>query len=79
MSIWNCKSYGKDKIIVKNILPIKYGYVIYDKYRIPALNDIHSFLQKHNIYSIGRYGAWKYSYMEESILDSKKTAEQILE
>jgi hypothetical protein len=36
-------------------------------------------LKKNNIYSIGRYGGWKYSFMEEAILDGKKVAEEILD
>lgn len=30
------------------------------------------------IHSIGRYGAWKYSFMEEAILDGKAIAEAIM-
>jgi hypothetical protein len=28
--------------------------------------------------SIGRYGGWKYSFMEETILDGKRCAERLL-
>jgi UDP-galactopyranose mutase len=66
-----------DKILAINLLPIPYAYVIYDYDRNGALSTINNFLQKNNIFSLGRYGAWKYSFMEESILEGKKVAEQI--
>jgi protoporphyrinogen oxidase len=54
-----------------------YAYVIFDKKHPSAVETIKAFLQKNNIHSIGRYGAWEYSFMEKSILDGKKTAEMI--
>jgi len=66
-----------DNIPIIKLLPIKYAYVIYDKNRTSALKVIEKYLSENGAYSIGRYGAWKYSYMEESILDGKKTAESL--
>ncbi|MFH1379846.1 MAG: FAD-dependent oxidoreductase [bacterium] len=68
----------EDQIIKINVVPLPYAYVIYDFNRTPAVDLIQSFLSKHGIISTGRYGGWKYSYMEEAILDGKKAAEQIL-
>jgi protoporphyrinogen oxidase len=65
---------GKSAVTTVNISPIPYAYVIYDKYRPSAVSLIHKFLRSNGIYSIGRYGAWKYSFIEESILDAQKTA-----
>lgn len=67
-----------DRFRVVQFIPVKYAYVIYDKERNDALKTIFQFLAANNIHSIGRYGAWKYSFMEEAILDGKKTAEKIL-
>jgi len=64
-----------DKLPVVQFLPIRYAYVIYDENRTAALKTIFAFLAKNKIQSIGRYGAWKYSFMEEAILDGKKAAE----
>ncbi len=66
-----------DKLPVVQFLPIRYAYVIYNAERPRALKTIFSFLKKQGIQSIGRYGAWKYSFMEEAILDGKKAAEAI--
>ncbi len=67
-----------DRFPVVQFIPVKYAYVIYDRHRREALKTIFSFLSQHGIQSIGRYGAWKYSFMEEAILDGKKAAEQII-
>jgi len=67
-----------DKLPVVQFLPIPYAYALYDKNRKKALTRIFSFLSKNGIQSIGRYGAWKYSFMEEAILDGKKAAETLL-
>ena len=67
-----------DKIIITNFIPIRYAYVLYTPNRSKILSTIFSFLKENNISSIGRYGGWKYSFMEEAILDGKKTAESIL-
>lgn len=67
----------RSDIKVVNWLDIPYAYVIYDKYRNEALNTIQKFLAKNKIYSIGRYGAWKYSFIEESILDAKNLVDKI--
>lgn len=68
---------ASDKIAVLHFLPIRYAYVLYDQNRSSALKTIFKFLHENKIHSIGRYGAWKYSFMEEAILDGKKTAEAI--
>lgn len=67
-----------DKILKIQVIPMPYAYVVYDFNRTPAVELIQKFLHKHGIISTGRYGGWKYSYMEEAILDGKKAAEQIL-
>jgi UDP-galactopyranose mutase len=69
---------NSDEIAARLYLPIPYAYVVYDHNRSAALKTIQAFLSKNSIYSIGRYGGWKYSFMEESILDGKQLAESLL-
>jgi len=65
-------------ILDKNIIDIKYAYVIYNYWRERNIDKILSILSyNHKIYSIGRYGAWKYSSMQDCVLDGKKIAEFI--
>ena len=34
-------------------------------------------LEEQNIYSVGRYGEWKYSSMQEAVLDGKRVVEKV--
>jgi UDP-galactopyranose mutase len=60
------------------VLNISHAYVIYDAWRDKNLNKIHQRLQEHSIHSVGRYGEWKYSSMQEAVLDGKATAQTLL-
>ena len=66
-----------DTLSAKVWMPVKVGYVVYDFHRTPAVNAIFSHLNRHGVESIGRYGGWKYSFMEETILDGKRCAERL--
>ena len=68
---------SSDKLLTKLWLPIPCGYVVYDRDRTPAVNTILPHLAKLGVDSIGRYGGWKYSFMEETILDGKRCAERL--
>ena len=67
----------KDKILTAKILNIKNAYVIYDRQHAVSKKVIHNFLESNKIYSIGRYGSWKYSTMEDSLLEGKKIANNL--
>lgn len=54
------------------------GYVIYDNQRSVALKKIFPYLRDHDISSIGRYGNWEYSNMEDAIIHGKNVAEQLI-
>ena len=59
-------------------LHLKHAYVIYNHWRANYLQKIHNALNKYSIYSVGRYGEWKYSSMQDAILDGKQVATNIL-
>jgi protoporphyrinogen oxidase len=59
-------------------LKIPCAYVVYNKERLAALPVISDWLKAKKIQSIGRYGAWKYSFMEESVKEGLEAAEKIL-
>jgi len=61
-------------IAVCDIVDIKYGYSIYDHNFNTAVSKILGFLNRQDIYSIGRYGRWKNMAMEDALLDGKNTA-----
>ncbi|MDX6770699.1 MAG: FAD-dependent oxidoreductase [Elusimicrobiota bacterium] len=66
-----------DTLSAKVWMPVKVGYVVYDFDRTPAVTTIFKHLATRGVDSIGRYGGWKYSFMEETILDGKRCAERL--
>lgn len=68
----------KDEIITKMWTKIDCAYVIYNKEREKSLKKIFDFLKTKNVISTGRYGEWKYSFMEENIKDGFKVADKII-
>lgn len=67
-----------DEIVTTKILNVPCAYVIYDHNREEILADILKYLEGLNIASIGRYGNWEYSAMEDAILHGIKSAEKVL-
>ena len=61
------------------IITIPHAYVIYNHWRDKNINKILAALADYNIYSVGRYGAWKYASMQEALLDGKAIAQQLLQ
>lgn len=67
-------------IITEKILDISHGYVIYNSWRAANLATLLTRLeQEYQIRSIGRYGAWKYSSMQEALQDGAYIAEALRE
>jgi protoporphyrinogen oxidase len=60
-----------DRIITEQAHDIKYGYPLYDNRRQAALSGIQDYLDIFDVYSIGRFGAWRYMSMEECILQGR--------
>jgi protoporphyrinogen oxidase len=67
----------EDKILAQDTNDIQYGYVIYDKERKDALRRVTQFLEKNNIFCLGRYGSWSYMSMEDCLLGGKKMADML--
>jgi protoporphyrinogen oxidase len=66
------------EIATEKIITIPHAYVIFDHWRDKNLPLIHQKLEEHDIHSIGRYGGWKYSSMQEGLLEGKQMAEKLL-
>lgn len=65
------------EIVAEKVIDIPIAYVIYDSQRKKALSEIGNFLERNSIFSAGRFGAWKYSTMEDAVLDGEKIAAEI--
>ena len=68
----------KNETVIISKLPmfLKEAYVIYDKYREVKLPVIMAELKSKDILSIGRWGAWEYSSMEDAIMQGFEVAEK---
>ncbi|MGE4169059.1 MAG: NAD(P)/FAD-dependent oxidoreductase, partial [Candidatus Babeliales bacterium] len=64
-------------ILTEKIITIPHAYVIYNTWREKYLPHLHVALHKHAVYSIGRYGEWKYASMQEAVLDGKKIVDDL--
>lgn len=69
--------FGKEVVDHVSKLNIPYAYPIYNKNREHVLEEIMHFLGDYDIILAGRFGKWEYSYMEESILEGRRIAEEL--
>jgi protoporphyrinogen oxidase len=67
----------KEDIDVVNTMFIPNAYVIYDKYRRESLQSIQKYLLENDVVSVGRYGGWEYSAMEDAIIHGMCAAERV--
>jgi len=65
-------------IAVEWLQEIPYAYVTYDAEHRRATRAILRYLERHGIHSIGRYGRWEYSSMEDALLQGRAIAERLL-
>ena len=65
---------NRKSIVHISEVDIPYAYPIYVRNNENIVGEIQSFLNEYNILLAGRFGSWKYSYMEESILEGKRVA-----
>jgi protoporphyrinogen oxidase len=66
-----------DEIVVADVKDLYYAYVYFDRHRARALPAILSELERRGVYSIGRYGAWEHTSMEDAISQGKRLAERL--
>jgi protoporphyrinogen oxidase len=61
------------------IIDIPYAYVIFNKARQTSLPLIKEYLGQNNIYSVGRFGAWEYTSMEDAFMQGVSAVREIKE
>jgi protoporphyrinogen oxidase len=66
-----------DDIRFADLHRIEYAYVIYDDSYWTATATILGWLEERNIHCRGRYGAWKYTAMEDAILEGREVAQRL--
>ena len=66
-----------DRVVARDLVRIDPGYVIFDRARQEVLAEVLPWLESVGVSTIGRYGAWTYSYMERALLDGMETAAKL--
>lgn len=68
----------KHDILTEQILLLPHAYVIYDAWREKHIDALLAHIAMQSIYSIGRYGAWKYASMHDAIKDGQLMASNLI-
>jgi protoporphyrinogen oxidase len=66
-----------DETVVADVKNIHYAYVLFDRHRAGAVPHILAELKRRGIHSIGRYGLWEHTSMEDAIAQGRSTAESL--
>jgi protoporphyrinogen oxidase len=66
-----------DRVVARDWIRIDPGYVIFDRARQGVMAEAIPRLAALGVKTIGRYGAWTYSYMERAMLDGLEAAEAL--
>ena len=66
---------SRDDVLVTDVMYVECAYVIYDHDRSRARRTLMEYLNRFGIQSIGRYGNWEYSGMEEAMIQGKAAIE----
>ena len=66
-----------EELVVADVKDIRYAYVLFDKHRARVLPAILTELERLGIHSIGRYGRWEHTSMEDAISQGTLLAERL--
>lgn len=75
--ISNLNIFKIEKILFIHSIIIPVAYCIYDKKRTEIVKNLRAQLDKLDVISVGRYGGWEYSGMEDAILTGRNLAERM--
>lgn len=71
------KLWSVNDIEVSDYKEVEYANVVFDFDRKKNVSIIHEYLDKNNIFYIGRFGEWDYLWSDQSLLSGKKIAENV--
>jgi protoporphyrinogen oxidase len=66
-----------ERFVHRDVAVLDPAYVVFDEACTPTTKDALRRLESVGIHSIGRFGAWTYSYMERAIIDGREAAARI--
>jgi protoporphyrinogen oxidase len=66
--------HSTDDLIMSDVKDLYYAYVLFDQYRGRAVKELLAELERRGISSIGRYGLWEHTSMEDAIAQGQQIA-----
>jgi protoporphyrinogen oxidase len=63
-----------DELVMSDVKDLYYAYVLFDRYRNRAVKELLAELERRGIFSIGRYGLWEHTSMEDAIAQGQQVA-----
>lgn len=66
-----------DELVMSDVKNLYYAYVLFDRYRGRAVKELLGELERRGISSIGRYGLWEHTSMEDAIAQGQQVAERL--
>ena len=66
-----------DELVMADVKDLYYAYVLFDRYRSRAVAELLGELERRGISSIGRYGLWEHTSMEDAIAQGQQVAARV--
>ena len=66
-----------DEIVMADVKDLYYAYVLFDRHRGRAVQELLAELERRGISSIGRYGMWEHTSMEDAIAQGQQVAARV--
>ena len=66
-----------DELVMADVKDLYYAYVLFDRYRSRAVAELLGELERRGISSIGRYGLWEHTSMEDAIAQGQQIAARV--
>ena len=66
-----------DELVMSDVKDLYYAYVLFDRYRSRAVKELLAELERRGISSIGRYGLWEHTSMEDAIAQGQQVAMRV--
>jgi len=66
-----------DELVMADVKDLQYAYVLFDRHRGKVVQELLVELERRGITSIGRYGLWEHTSMEDAIAQGQRTAARL--
>lgn len=63
-----------DRLLVADHRTVRYANVLFDRARAEAVARVRSHYDRHGVLTVGRYGAWDYSWTDDAVLSGWRAA-----